>query len=180
MHSGLPPSHPLVAQQGFDPELVEASIRRDAEEIVAAGYNLRGATYSIRQSWVTTANTAVVVLMGPDQGIEVLEQQMRGVRWDGTGVGYGVRGARLPELTVRFEGKSIHRATICKSLTCNATDMISLYRKTAPKAPIMFNYSPDSALWAISRKFPLAGNCTNKPGKNLVSFPCSAVDGARY
>jgi hypothetical protein len=44
--------------------------------------------------------------MGPEQGIEVLEQQMRGVHWDGTGVGYGVRGARLSELTVRLEGTS--------------------------------------------------------------------------
>jgi hypothetical protein len=56
------------------------------------------------------------------------------------------------------------------------TDMISLYRKVAPKGPILFNYSPDSALWAISRKFPLAENCTNSPGKDLVSSSRCAVD----
>lgn len=45
-----------------------------------------------------------VVLMGAEAPIEKLEEQMKGIRWDGTGVGYGVRGARLPDLTVRLEG----------------------------------------------------------------------------
>jgi hypothetical protein len=89
--------------------------------------------------------------MGPEVPTSTLEQKMRGTRWDGTGVGYGVRGARLPELTVRLE------------------DVISLYREKTPNAPILFNYSPNSALWAIERRFPLAENCTGKPGRDLVS-----------
>lgn len=48
-------------------------------------------------------------------------------------------------------------------------DIISLYRKEATEAPIMFNYSPDSALWAIERSFPLSSNCTDSPGQDLVS-----------
>ena len=48
-----------------------------------------------------------VVLMGAEAPIEKLEEQMKDTRWDGTGVGYGVRGARLPDLTIRLEGTSI-------------------------------------------------------------------------
>lgn len=44
--------------------------------------------------------------MGPEEPITVLENELRGISWDGTGVGYGVRGSSMPELTVRFEGKS--------------------------------------------------------------------------
>lgn len=40
--SGLPPYHPLVTEQGFDPAVVNENLRRDAADIVKAGYNLRG------------------------------------------------------------------------------------------------------------------------------------------
>ncbi|KIV91678.1 hypothetical protein PV10_06192 [Exophiala mesophila] len=40
--TGLPPFHPLVIEQGFDPNMVNNALRRDAAEIVEAGYNLRG------------------------------------------------------------------------------------------------------------------------------------------
>jgi hypothetical protein len=50
-------------------------------------------------------NTIIVVLMGAETPIERLEEQMQGVKWDGTGVGYGVRGARLQDLTIRLEGE---------------------------------------------------------------------------
>lgn len=49
------------------------------------------------------------------------------------------------------------------------TDTIDLYRRKAPLAPIVFDHSPDSALWAIEQKWPLSSNCTNSPGKDLVS-----------
>ncbi len=39
---GLPPYHPLVTSQGFDPAVVYAGLRADAAQIVASGYNLRG------------------------------------------------------------------------------------------------------------------------------------------
>ena len=48
----------------------------------------------------------VVVLMGPEQPLSVLSGQMDGINWDGTGVGYGVRGSRLENLTLRFAGTS--------------------------------------------------------------------------
>ena len=48
----------------------------------------------------------IVVLMGPEQNMSVLAGQLEGVRWDGAGIGYGVRGSRLQELTVRLEGKN--------------------------------------------------------------------------
>nr|KAK5442249.1 hypothetical protein LTR18_006102 [Exophiala xenobiotica] len=82
--TGLPPYHPLVTAQGFDSAAVDAALRGDAADIVKAGYNLR------------------VVLMGPEQPLSVLSGQMDGINWDGTGVGYGVRGSRLVNLTLRF------------------------------------------------------------------------------
>ncbi|KIW55788.1 hypothetical protein PV05_04513 [Exophiala xenobiotica] len=129
--TGLPPYHPLVTAQGFDPAAVDAALRGDAADIVKAGYNLR------------------VVLMGPEQPLSVLSGQMDGINWDGTGVGYGVRGSRLENLTLRF------------------TDTIDLYRHKAPFVPIVFDHSPDSALWAIQQKWPLSTNCSNSPGKDL-------------
>jgi hypothetical protein len=47
-------------------------------------------------------------------------------------------------------------------------DIIETYKERAPRAQTLFNYSPDTALWAIQRRFPLAGNCTTSPGKDLV------------
>lgn len=52
---------------------------------------------------------------------------------------------------------------------CWDTDTIDLYRRKAPLVPIVFDHSPDSALWAIEEKWPLSSNCTNSPGKDLVS-----------
>jgi hypothetical protein len=43
--------------------------------------------------------------MGPEQPVSVLEDQLKGINWDGTGVGFGVRGSPLQNLTVRLEGK---------------------------------------------------------------------------
>lgn len=49
--------------------------------------------------------TFTVVLMGPEQPLDVLADQMTGVDWDVIGVGYGVRGSRLENVTIRFAGK---------------------------------------------------------------------------
>jgi hypothetical protein len=93
------------------------------------------------------------VLFGPEQPASQLASEISkdNVAWDLTGVGFGVRGARSPEITIRLE------------------DIIQLYRDTVPKARIVFDYSPDTAEWAIKRRLPLAGNCTDAPGKDLVS-----------
>ncbi|KAJ9612643.1 hypothetical protein H2200_004240 [Cladophialophora chaetospira] len=130
--TGLPPYHPLVAQQGFNSSAVDAGLRADAADIIKAGYNLR------------------VVLMGPEQDISVLVNQTNGIRWDGTGVGYGVRGSRREDLTIRLG------------------DIIQVFHERAPRAPTVFDYSFTTALWAIQTKFPLSSNCTNSPGKDLV------------
>jgi len=103
---------------------------------------------------LTLISTNPVVLFGPEQPVSRITSEIEkdGVNWDVTGVGYGVRGARSPEITVRLE------------------DIIQQFRDKVPKAPIVFDYSPDSAEWAIKRRLPLAGNCTNSPGKDLVSL----------
>ncbi len=112
--------------------------------------------------------------MGPEQNMSVLADQMAGINWDGTGVGYGVRGSNLANLTVRLGGKqaSKHRCLIspCQKWLIIAfpADIIDLYRHKAPLAPIVFDYSPNTAHWAILERLPLASNCSNSPGKDLV------------
>ena len=43
--------------------------------------------------------------MGPEQNMSVLAHQMHGTRWDGTGIGYGVRGGTSEDLTIRLGGE---------------------------------------------------------------------------
>lgn len=96
----------------------------------------------------------------------VLENQMEGINWDGTGIGYGVRGSHLQNLTIQFGGKS----KLCnKSDQLIILDILQLYKERAPRAPSVFDYSPYSFLWAVHNRFPLSSNCTNEPGKDLVS-----------
>lgn len=148
--------------------MVDKGLRGDAADIVKAGYNLRGKLRVIT-AWTRPVSNAgpEVVLMGPEQNVSVLADQMTGVKWDGTGVGYGVRGSNLQDLTIRFEGKPMSNRT-GRASTDLPSDIIQLYRQRAPVTPIMFNYSPFSALWAIQRHFPLSSNCTDTPGKDLV------------
>ncbi|ETI22892.1 hypothetical protein G647_04686 [Cladophialophora carrionii CBS 160.54] len=47
-------------------------------------------------------------------------------------------------------------------------DIIQLFRDKAPQAPILFDYSYVTALWAIQSRFPLSSNCTDSPGTDLV------------
>ena len=53
-------------------------------------------------------------------------------------------------------------------INASLIDIIDLYRYQAPMAPIVFDYSFVSGLWAIQEKFPLSSNCTDSPGKDLV------------
>jgi hypothetical protein len=51
-----------------------------------------------------------VVLMGPEQPLSAFDEQVGGGQhWDGVGMGYGVRGSRLENLTIRAEGKGSTR-----------------------------------------------------------------------
>ena len=46
--------------------------------------------------------------MGPEQNISVLGKQIEGTNWDAAGVGFGVRGSGLPNVTVQFTGELFH------------------------------------------------------------------------
>ncbi|KAK4610221.1 hypothetical protein CLAFUW4_13668 [Fulvia fulva] len=39
--TGLPPNHPLVIEQGYNPTAVNNALRADQKNIIAAGYNVR-------------------------------------------------------------------------------------------------------------------------------------------
>lgn len=122
----------MVKAQGWDQKMVDENLKADAKAIVAAGYNLK------------------TVLMGPDQNISVFSKFLDGTEWQGAGIGYGIRGTKIPDLTVRLE------------------DILKVFRDKAGKAEVMFNYSPNSTLWALRRRLPLPKECG--PGKDLVSF----------
>lgn len=49
------------------------------------------------------------------------------------------------------------------------TDNLYQYRESAPLTPTVFNWSPESFAEAVIRRVPLKGNCTNSPGKLIVS-----------
>jgi hypothetical protein len=95
---------------------------------------------------------------------------MNGVKWHGTGVGYGLRGAAIPELTVQLEGKytKMNSLVVVRSSSRCLIDVLQLYRDRAPDAPFMFNYNPNSFLWSAQRRVPLRSDCAGRPGKLLV------------
>ncbi|KAK2024136.1 hypothetical protein LX32DRAFT_706177 [Colletotrichum zoysiae] len=133
--TGLPWNHPAINASGFTPQQVEAGIRSDVKAIVDAGYNIKA------------------VLVGPENPLDDIASELKGVNWAGTGVGFGVRGNPSPVITRRF------------------IDIIQLFRDQVPQAPILFNYSPNSSVWAIQQYFPLPSSvgCPPGPGKDLVS-----------
>ncbi|KAJ0166135.1 hypothetical protein CTA2_8544 [Colletotrichum tanaceti] len=133
--TGLPWNHPAVKASGFTPQQVEAGLRADMKAIVQAGYNIKA------------------VLVGPENGLEDIASELKGVEWTGTGVGFGVRANPSPVVTRRL------------------MDIIQLFRDQVPRAPILFNYSPNSSVWAIQQYFPLPTSldCSKRPGKDLVS-----------
>ncbi|KAF6804837.1 hypothetical protein CSOJ01_09931 [Colletotrichum sojae] len=131
--AGLPWNHPAIARSGFTPQQVEAGIRADIANITRAGYNIKA------------------ILLGPEDSLDFITQELKGVDWTGTGVGFGIRGSPSPNITRQF------------------TDIIQLFREEEPRSRILFNYSPVTSLWAIQQYFPLPTNCTDSPGKDLVS-----------
>ncbi|UQC88958.1 uncharacterized protein CLUP02_14485 [Colletotrichum lupini] len=82
--TGLPWNHPAVAASGYTPKQVEAGIRADMAAIIKAGYNIKA------------------VLLGPEDGLDFLSDELKGVDWIGTGVGFGVRGNPTPVITRRL------------------------------------------------------------------------------
>lgn len=92
-----------------------------------------------------------MAVVGPEEDYnKILRDQMCGTEWHGTGVGYGLRNGKSEPLTIQFE------------------DVITLLHEQAPGTPVMFNYNAASFHWAVQRRLPLAGNCTDSPGTDLV------------
>ncbi|KXH31008.1 hypothetical protein CSIM01_13715 [Colletotrichum simmondsii] len=93
--TGLPWNHPAVAASGFTPKQVEAGIRADMAAIIKAGYNIKA------------------VLLGPEDGLDFLSEELKGIDWTGTGVGFGVRGNPTPVITRRLMGLLHPRVEHC-------------------------------------------------------------------
>ncbi|TLS28308.1 hypothetical protein PpBr36_02148 [Pyricularia pennisetigena] len=141
----------------WDHPAIKASGRDPAMVEAAIKYDI--------QTIVQAGYNIKAVLVGPENPLSDIADELANVPgvkdWTATGVGYGLRGSNATALTVRF------------------TDVIQLFRDKQPAAPILFNYSPVTSLWAIQQKFPLpAGtNCSaeGKPGKNYgIAIHCSA------
>ncbi|KAF7561262.1 hypothetical protein G7046_g2880 [Stylonectria norvegica] len=129
--TGLPANHPIVIAQGADPAVVSEEMHKDINKTLAAGYNFR------------------VTLMGPEIGLDKLADRMPGHDWDGTHIGFGVRGSSFQNVTIRLQ------------------DIVQLFREKTPVQPIVFDYSPTSALEMIQRAWPISEDCTDSPGKDL-------------
>jgi hypothetical protein len=90
----------------------------------------------IEQSVYLVSNTHVnlVVLMGPEKDISVLGDQVRGTTWDGTGIGYGVRGSNRVDLTLRLQRKQTQRNSQCNKLDVTHYGFACRNYPTLPRA----------------------------------------------
>ena len=110
-YTGLPPYHPLVIEQGWDPARVEAGLRKDADSLVKAGYNVHSTYFShlLRQRLADRCPflSGIVVWAGPEVCIDTMEKRMAsaGVEYDLVGIGFGIRGTTIEALVERFEGE---------------------------------------------------------------------------
>jgi hypothetical protein len=87
--TGLPPNHPTVIEQGWDPTMVANALQADGDAVIAAGYNY------------------LSVLLGPEVDEEAtLGAALTGTYWSVAVTGFGVRGANSSELTHHMESKS--------------------------------------------------------------------------
>lgn len=55
----------------------------------------------------------IAVLLGPEDGLDFLSEELKGVDWTGTGVGFGVRGNPTPVITRRLMGLLHPRVEHC-------------------------------------------------------------------
>lgn len=88
-----------MTEQGFNGTEVDAALRADHAKIIAAGYNCRCKSPA-RQG---IALTSIVSLFGPENPIEVLNEQLSDVDFAGVGVGAGVRASVVTELVAWLE-----------------------------------------------------------------------------
>jgi hypothetical protein len=151
--TGLPPNHPTVIEQGWDPAMVAAALKSDGEAVIAAGYNY------------------LSVLLGPEVDENAtLGAKLEGTYWSVAVTGFGVRGANSSELTHHLESELPISSERRSGANPCSTDTLDLFRRKAPMAVLGFNRSPDTTLEAVKRWAPLDADCTNSPGKSLVSF----------
>jgi hypothetical protein len=109
--TGLSGYHPLVAAQGFDPAVIDATLRADHQRIIDAGYNCRCKSHIFPWSQVEFSDhkltaSRTVSLFGPEK-IDDLKGEISDVRFDGVGVGAGVRASVVPELTIHLESRAV-------------------------------------------------------------------------
>ncbi|KAF2791646.1 hypothetical protein K505DRAFT_363639 [Melanomma pulvis-pyrius CBS 109.77] len=84
--TGLPPNHPTVIAQGYDPKAVDAGLKADGANVIKAGYNY------------------MLVLLGPEvDEPATLGKKLEGTMWSVAATGFGVRGSNTTELTYHME-----------------------------------------------------------------------------
>lgn len=84
--TGLPPNHPTVIEQGWDPAFVANALKVDGEAVIAAGYNY------------------LSVLLGPEVDEKAtLGKKLEGTHWHIAVTGFGVRGSNSTDLTYHME-----------------------------------------------------------------------------
>ncbi|EFQ36829.1 uncharacterized protein GLRG_11967, partial [Colletotrichum graminicola M1.001] len=152
---GLGQGSRKVAQEACgDYNFVFTGLPWNHPAIKASGFTPAQVEASIRADVKAIVNAGYnikAVLVGPEDTLGDISSELKGVNWTGTGVGFGVRGNPSPVITRRL------------------MDIIQLYRDEVPQARILFNYSPNSSLWAIQQYFPLPSSldCQCGPGKDL-------------
>lgn len=83
-----------------------------------------------------------VLFLGPETPYnELLADRMKGVDWDATAIGWGLRGANSTALTEEF------------------SDAVNLLKDKEPDSPIVFNHSPTSTLEVLKIHAPIKEDC---------------------
>lgn len=164
----------MVAAQGYNTTAVDISLRNETANLVRAGYNVRSTICSIKLcSHLDSPLTLVLLVLwqGPEQPIENQADRLEAQHWDVTAVGWGIRGAPDPVITTLFEGTSPHSLPRKRGANAYARiDILHQFRKSAPKTPTVFNWSPTSLAFSVIRRIPLNEDCTDKPGTLYVSL----------
>ncbi|PVI05808.1 hypothetical protein DM02DRAFT_684260 [Periconia macrospinosa] len=92
-----------------------------------------------------------VLFQGPEQPVSNVADRMKGTKWHVDAQGMGIRAYANATATRRFE------------------DVLYQFQRSAPNAPTVFNWGPDSFAEAVIRRIPLKEDCKNKPGK-LIAY----------
>ena len=104
-HRGYAAYHPDVIAQGFNPAVVDPSLRNGTYNLIKAGFNVRGMIpKSSDQSSALCLTIYLVLFQGTEQPVSNIADRLKDKKYHVTVQGFGIRAYANGEATRRFEG----------------------------------------------------------------------------